>query len=118
MICQFRGQLRGFFCEVAGGQAVLFQDNPEYPDTGIPITPANVHESWWKKFMPEFKDQVMFHCNKCLVPLRGTGRYAQREQTTEVSGLYTELSAKGTHTLLPVITVPSETRRVIDYLEK
>ena len=118
MICQFRGQLRGFFCEVAGGQAVLFQDIPDYPDTGMPITPNNVSDGWWKKFMPEFKDQVMFHCNNCLVPLRGTGRYAQKEQTTEVSGIYRCLSAKGTHTLLPVITVPSETRRVIDYLER
>lgn len=118
MICQFRGGLRGFFCEVAGGQAVLFQDNPNYPDTGISITPENVHEGWWKRPMADFSHQVSRHCNNCLVPLRGASRYAQQEQITEVSGMYEELSAKGKHGLLPIVSIPSETRRVIDYLEK
>jgi hypothetical protein len=39
MIGVFRGQLRAWFCEIAGAQSILHQDNPDYPDTGIPITP-------------------------------------------------------------------------------
>lgn len=118
MICQFRKELRGFFCEVAGGQAVLFQDDPNYPDTGIPITPENVHEGWWKEPMRTFKHQVEQHCNNCLVPLRAQHRLAQGEHITEVSGMYESLHGKSKHEILPIITVPSEKRRVIDYLEK
>jgi hypothetical protein len=35
MIGVFRGQLRAWFCEVAGAQAMLHQDEPDYPDTGL-----------------------------------------------------------------------------------
>lgn len=37
MVCQFRGELRAFFCEVAGAQAMLHQHEPNYPDTGLKV---------------------------------------------------------------------------------
>jgi hypothetical protein len=33
----FRGQLRAWFCEIAGAQSIAMQDDPDYPDTGVPI---------------------------------------------------------------------------------
>jgi len=35
MICSFRGELRGFFCELAGAQSMLHQDEIDYLDTGM-----------------------------------------------------------------------------------
>jgi hypothetical protein len=35
MIGVFRGQLRAWFCEIAGAQSILHQDEPDYPDTGL-----------------------------------------------------------------------------------
>lgn len=37
MIGVFRGELRAWFCEIAGAQAMLHQHEPDYPDTGTPI---------------------------------------------------------------------------------
>lgn len=39
LIGMFRGQLRGWFCEIAGAQAMLHQWEEDYPDTGISTTP-------------------------------------------------------------------------------
>jgi hypothetical protein len=72
MICVFRGQLRGFFCEIAGAQAMLHQHEPDYPDTGLPVEP-----DWWKLSMEHFSGQVRKHCHECSAPLRGWGELAQ-----------------------------------------
>lgn len=80
MIGVFRGELRAWFCEIAGAQAMLHQHNPDYPDTGIAI-----HEDggcwiegkkWWELPMTMFADQVRKHCHDCGVPLRGYGELA------------------------------------------
>lgn len=71
MVCSVRGQLRGYFCEIAGAQAMLHQDDPNWPDTGIPVEPG-----WWKRPMADFADQVRFHCHRCGVPLKGYGELA------------------------------------------
>lgn len=86
MIGVFRGQLRGYFCEIAGAQAMLHQHNPDYPDLGVPIEPG-----WWKKGMPEFAEQVKFHCQACGVPLRGFGELAQGNGTEQVSETHREV---------------------------
>lgn len=78
MICVFRNQLRGFFCEIAGAQAMLHQHEPDYPDTGLPITPG-----WWRRPMTDFAEQVRLHCKACGVPLRGYGSLAQNENGVE-----------------------------------
>lgn len=71
MICQFRGELRGFFCEIAGAQSMLQESDPSYPDTGIHVT-----DTWWKLPITAFEDQILKHCFECGVPLRGKGDLA------------------------------------------
>lgn len=71
MIGVFRGNLRGWFCEIAGAQSMLHQDNPDYPDTGVEIV-----ENWWKHPIDFYKNQIDKHCFECGVPLRGRGSLA------------------------------------------
>lgn len=90
LIGVFRGEIRAWFCEVAGAQAMLHQYEPDYPDTGSPIVPNPV-TPWWQREMEAFKYQVRQHCHDCGVPLRGWGRLAQDnsgapEQTSKAHG--------------------------------
>jgi len=68
MIAVINGQLRGFFCEVAGSLATLHSSDPDWPDLGVEIEPG-----WWKKGWEAFADQARFYCPRCGVPLRGWG---------------------------------------------
>lgn len=91
----FRGGLRAWFCEVAGAQAMLHQDDPDCPDTGM--DPTHLHNEmiwtddmspgrelpWWQLPMTAFTRQVRRHCHDCGVPLRGRGELAQAENGTE-----------------------------------
>lgn len=79
MICVFRGELRGYFCEVAGSQAMLHQYELDYPDLGIPVDSS----CWWKLPRQSFSEQIKFHCHQCGVPLRGYGELAQASQGIE-----------------------------------
>lgn len=111
MLCQFRGELRAFFCEIAGSQAILNQHNPEYPDTGMQVTPG-----WWRKPMQDFAEQVRFHCHRCLVPLRGHGALAQQESITSVTEEYAHLKLKGRaelHILQDGEDLHSESNRLV-----
>lgn len=71
MICQFRGEVRGFFCELAGAQSMLHEHDKSYPDTGVPCV-----DGWWRAPMESFAEQVQKHCFECGVPLRGSGDLA------------------------------------------
>ncbi len=71
LIGVFRGELRAWFCEIAGAQAMLHQADPDYPDTGL-----EVNDTWWKLPMKAFTNQVIKHCHECSVPLRGYGELA------------------------------------------
>lgn len=73
MVCQFRGQLRGFFCELAGAQSMLHENEPDYPDTGIDV---KRDENWWKYPIEVYKKQIEKHCMECGIPLRGAGDLA------------------------------------------
>lgn len=107
MVGVFRGELRGWFCEIAGAQSILHQHdadssgNPIYPDTGIPIPCKKCNgtgresfnsvrpglkgyaciscqgKQWWENSMLKFAPQVRKHCHECGVPLRGKGELAQ-----------------------------------------
>lgn len=90
MIGVFRGQLRAWFCEIAGAQAMLHQDEEDYPDTGLDPTvdfsylePAYAETGrwleWWQLPMISFAQQVRKHCFDCGVPLRGYGELSQAE---------------------------------------
>lgn len=90
MIGVFRGELRAWFCEIAGAQAMLHQDEPDYPDTGV--DPTKEHQlahnglglKWWECGMHYFAHQVHKHCHDCGVPLRGHGALAQGGEGVEV----------------------------------
>ena len=71
LIGVFRGNLRAWFCEIAGSQSMLHQHDPLYPDTGIFPDPG-----WWRKGLDAFGPQIGFHCPSCGVPLRGRGELA------------------------------------------
>lgn len=80
MVCVVRGRVRGFFCEIAGAQAMLHQHEPGYPDTGVEASPG-----WWRRPIGDFEDQIRFHCHRCGIPLRTFGELAiggEREQTS------------------------------------
>lgn len=92
----FRGQLRAWFCEIAGAQSLLHQHEPDYPDTGIRLYGDGIYESatsvgikrsltekWWEQPMPYFADQVRKHCHECSVPLRGYGELSQAPNCVE-----------------------------------
>lgn len=106
MIGQFRGELRAWFCEIAGAQSMLMQDNPDYPDTGLLCGldyykyPTRLEGKcyWWQLPMSAFGEQVDQHCHKCGVPLRGYGELAQgetgKEQVTEDYANYCQSKKK------------------------
>lgn len=87
MLGVFRGQLRAWFCEVAGAQAMLHQHEPDYPDTGLDPTVLHYNGKgmvpWWQLGMNSFTEQVKKHCHECGVPLRGYGELAQSKNGTE-----------------------------------
>jgi hypothetical protein len=78
MVGVFRGELRAWFCEIAGAQSILHQYEEDYPDTGIPVV-----DGWWRKSMTDYAQQVRKHCHECGVPLRGHGSLAQDESGIE-----------------------------------
>jgi len=89
MIGVFRGEVRAWFCEVAGAQAMLKQHDPEYPTTGMLVEETYDTRAyhgpgpWWQRPMSEFAGQVRQHCHNCLVPLKGYGELACSESGSE-----------------------------------
>jgi hypothetical protein len=71
MICQFRGELRAFFCELAGAQAMLHENEVDYPDTG-----RKDLQDWWVLPIEFYEDQIRKHCFDCGIPLKGRGDLA------------------------------------------
>lgn len=78
MIGVFRGELRAWFCEIAGAQSMLHQHDPDYPDTGLPVA-----SDWWRVGMDAYAHQARYHCHACGVPLRGYGELATSETGRE-----------------------------------
>lgn len=83
MLGMFRGELRAWFCEEAGAQAIMFQDNQYFPDTGHRVVAGDkyicdegIYDYWWQMPMSGFRDQVRQHCHNCAVPLKGYGGLA------------------------------------------
>ena len=95
----FRGELRAWFCEIAGAQSILHQDDPDYPDTGIrpSIEPTGRDtdnwQPWWTLPMQSFISQVRKHCHDCGVPMQGYGQLAQgsEDQPEQVSKTHADL---------------------------
>lgn len=77
LMSQFRGEPRAWFCEIAGAQSMIMENDPSYPDTGF-----FPEIGWWEKPMEHFKEQVRFHCHQCGVPLRGYGQLGNDKPPT------------------------------------
>jgi len=119
MIAPFRGELRAYFCEIAGAMAVLHQDDKDYPDLGMQVT-----NDWWRKPLQDFAPQVRHFCHDCGIPLRIKGELSQEAQGIEfVSETHLKVynPKKTNHRVkvvrsledLPMQKVP----RIIDYLK-
>lgn len=80
LIGVWRGELRAWFCEIAAAQAMLHENDPDYPDTGVAVVPG-----WWKQGMDAFAHQAAKHCHECGIPLRGFGDLAMGGTNEQVS---------------------------------
>ncbi len=71
IITVVQGKLLGYFCEIAGSFACLYDD----PTFGIPIEglDGQVDASWWRQPIESFEVQIRKYCHDCGVPLRGKG---------------------------------------------
>jgi len=119
IICIFRGELRGYFCEIAGAQAMLRQGDPEYPDLGIPVS---ANKGWWKEGPESFADQVTFHCHRCGIPLRGHGALATTGPTehtsAEYAGVYRpKIKGREVQVVTSIDQLGDPLRRATDYIE-
>lgn len=74
MIAPFRGELKGYFCEIAAAQAILHQHEENYPDLGTSVGPG-----WWKHNMQTYAPQAFHHCLACGIPLRAKGYLSQEK---------------------------------------
>jgi len=86
LIGVFRGELRAWFCEIAAAQAMLHQNDPDYPDTGLPVTPG-----WWRRPIQDYAEQIRYHCHRCGVPLRGRGELAMTGTKEQVSETHLDI---------------------------
>jgi hypothetical protein len=83
MICVVRGELAGFFCEIAGAMAMLHADNPDWAGTGEPMGKIGVpiESGWWKQGQGHFERQIRTCCPHCAIPLRRPGKQAVSDET-------------------------------------
>lgn len=125
LIGVFRGEVRAWFCEVAGAQAMLHQHEPDYPDTGVSLMFERVmgpDMPWWKLGMIDFQEQVRKHCHECGVPLRGHGELAQaragKEQTSVThAAIYQPKRDRRVELVVRREQLGEPVGRVIDYLK-
>lgn len=98
MVCVVRGRLRGYFCEIAGAQAMLHEGNPDWAGTGKPMpdTGVDVAPGWWNRGMDAFSRQVEEHCHHCGIPLRLDGQKA-------IGGHHEEYSPTHAHIAKPKV---------------
>lgn len=87
MVGVFRGELRGWFCELAGAQSMLHEHEKDYPDTGFSIRVSNntINTKWWQHSIDMYTNQIMKHCFECGIPLRGRGDLAVAGKNEQIS---------------------------------
>lgn len=122
----FRDQLRAYFCEVAMSQSILYQDDPDYPDTGLDPTlmyaTVTRRVAWWQLPMTSFAHQVMKHCHDCGVPLRGYGELANApddkgvEQTSQTHANIYKPKRKGRR--VELVTVEAQLGQRLERMTK
>lgn len=117
LIGVFRGQLRAWFCELAGAQAMLHQHDLDYPDTGVPVTPG-----WWKSDRAAFAHQIDKHCHECGIPLRGHGALANTGPAEQVSATHAAVCrpkrpGRPVEPVVELVQLGTPLTRATDYLE-
>ena len=118
MVCVFRGQLRAYFCEIAGAQAMLHQHETDYPDLGRLVT-----SRWWDQPMGVFDEQAKFHCHSCGVPLKGFGGLANsvdvKEQVSKThESIYKlKIPERGLEVVESLGQLEPRLKKVTDYIE-
>jgi Radical SAM superfamily len=119
IICPVPGKgLRGFFCELAGAQAMLHAADSTWPDLGVKVEPG-----WWKRSMIDFADQVRHYCHRCGIPMNRDGQLAVGGDHEEVSQTHADIHRpKVKDRTVRLITQSTLTLkssgRAIDYLGK
>lgn len=115
----FRGELRFWFCELAGAQSMLHQHEPDYPDTGLRVVPGV-----WALPMQGYAEQVGYHCMACGIPARGYGELANNPHGTEHVSLTHEniYKPKQRDRLVQLITTSQDLKagaleRATDYVQ-
>lgn len=146
MVCYIPGKgLRAFFCELAGAQAMLHANDPNWPDLGLEIPcptckgngkvlayrgepsqgkelvtcPECRDSPWWKRPMEDFARQVRYHCHRCGIPLRRFGQLAVGGEFEEVSKTHADIynpKRKGRPVQLIEIDNGKKLSRVTDYV--
>jgi hypothetical protein len=76
MVCVVNGEVRAFFCEIAGCMAMLYEGI--WPDTGLPAEPG-----WWRRPIEDYTEQINLYCHRCGIPLRAYGSLAMDENGVE-----------------------------------
>jgi len=118
LIGVFRGELRGWFCEIAGAQSMLHENDPNYPDTGVEVKPG-----WWNKSITEFDAQIRHHCHDCGVPLKGFGQLANGGKHEQVSKTHMDIyRPKSKDRLVQLVTSrdqlgDTKLERATDYIQ-
>lgn len=118
MVGVFRGELRGYFCEIAAAQAMLHQHEPDYPDLGVPVVPG-----WWDRPIQDFAEQIKYHCHRCGIPLKMFGELAIGGDHETVSKTHAEVyRPKDRNRKVQLVQLETELtgRKVVkatDYLE-
>lgn len=118
LIGVFRGELRGWFCELAGAQSMLHEMEPDYPDTGVPVT-----SGWWERPIASFEHQVRKHCWECGIPLRGLGDLAVTGTLEQVSPIHERVyqlkrpAGKSLEIVDHLSQLNGEVPRATDYIE-
>lgn len=118
MICLVNGELRAYFCEIAAAQAILHQNDPSWPVSGLEVVPG-----WWREPMESFKNQVEWHCHRCGIPLRGHGELAQGNGKEQVSKTHADIFKPKTknrpvETVTELYQIQPKDKEVTEYLGK
>lgn len=114
MICSIPGKgLRGFFCEIAGAQALLHAHEADWPDLGFEVKPG-----WWDHNIRDFAGQVKFYCHRCGIPLRRFGQLAIRGDFEEVSETHSAVyKSKDKDRVVKLIAKESkDSRKVVEMI--
>lgn len=115
MIAVVRGELRGYFCEIAGAQAMLHENDESWPVTGVEIGPR-----WWDRPIQDFSEQIKLHCHSCSVPLKIFGELAIGGKAEYVSLTHADIMKPKDKNREVVVVEELENRKVkraTDYLE-